>query len=288
MQRHGDTRLAALLSALAAESLLDELLMHLKWEEAATPERAADSWINGLVTRIKREYPSRLGGNWDFGGEGPIGRWNLHVAELRHRIVHGGYVPTEEEASRAYASINALVEFLVDRLATDQCLRKYPRTALTLAGETGLTRRGRYTQWLRELQKNEDEPPWRETFRRWRDTHSRLRRDVATEERWRSATPSHLVAVLHSAGDLRWVVHDYGRHLAAEVAFDERLLGDGHRQSLAKFVSEFSASARDYPASLAILDFDLSRLTPTALWREEYHHIPMAEVMVDKSDFRRH
>src|SRR4030095_14628537 len=99
--QNGDMRAATIYAAIAAESLLTEVQLHLMWEEKRTPEEVANSWIESLDTRIRTEFHTRLGGNWDPTASGPIGRWNSSVSALRHRVVHAGYTPSFEEAKDA-------------------------------------------------------------------------------------------------------------------------------------------------------------------------------------------
>jgi hypothetical protein len=156
----GDTRLAALLAGLSAESLLDDLLLHLLWDEGLTPEDALPLWKPGLDNRVRSDYHQRIGGNWDTTGSGAIGNWSTCVADLRHRVVHGTYIPTRSEARRAIVVVDELMRFLCDRLAKHEVLRTYPRTALVLAGQPGLEKRGAVTKRIRTLQVETTEPTW--------------------------------------------------------------------------------------------------------------------------------
>ena len=184
LHRQGDTRMSGILIAVAAETLLDELLLHLMWEEAQRPEDVAPQWgETTLVNRVKREFSPRIGGQWDMRSPNAVTRWHREVAALRHRIVHGAYVPTAEEVSLAITRVDELVEHLCDRLAIKRHRQVYPRTALALAGESGLRRRNAYSVDLTDLQQDPREPLWDETFTRWRSTVNRLRRDRDTPPR---------------------------------------------------------------------------------------------------------
>jgi hypothetical protein len=284
MRQQGDTRSAALLFALSAESLLDEVLLHLKWEEAQTPEQAAASWIDGLDTRVKREYSSRLGGPWDPKGAGTIGLWTRHVADLRNRIVHGAYIPSSAEAQLARETVDSLLKFLGDQLASQPVLRKYPRTALALLGNAGLERRGAYSRRLRELQDSHTEPIWADTFRRWKEAHSRVRRDSAGSERRPDRSRSFLLSVMHPDGTTSWCLHDPDAHLAAQVNLDVDRLPPEQRASVEQVRSRYLAEEQVEAASIALLD-QPTGVTQIGEWREEYHSVPLAGVMVDKSDF---
>lgn len=279
----GDTRLGVLLSALAAESLLNDLLLHLKWEEGKTPEDASKEWVDGFDSRVKKELPPRLGGNWDFSGSGPVGRWNREGLAVRHRVVHGAYEPTKVEAQAACESVNELVTFLCDRLTNQEQLRKYPRTALALIGEEGIRQRGRYSRRIRALQDDLSEPRWDITFLRWRDAHNRRRRDVIAGPRQPQMTNAYLIAVLYSDRSYRWILHDRETFLAAKVEISDGDLTEGQRAGLNEFLSGPQPTAPE-AMSFALVDFDTSLLSVQGSWREEYHFVPMAEVMVDRSD----
>lgn len=157
LDRLGDHRLAALLFGIAAESLFDELILHLMWEEGLTPEHVAQNWIEGLDTRVRQELPTRLGGPWDVTRRNPIGVWAQDVASLRHRVAHAAYTPTGEETRRSFDGVNALVTHLCDRLVSPEVMKNYLRTVLALAGEGGLRRRHAYTKRIRELQDDPSE-----------------------------------------------------------------------------------------------------------------------------------
>ncbi|PRX47062.1 hypothetical protein B0I33_106159 [Prauserella shujinwangii] len=286
LYRQGDTRSGVLFWALSAESLLDELLFHLYWEEKMTPETAADRWINGLETRVKREYASRLGGSWDLTTNGPLMQWNKGVAEVRHRIVHAGYVPTLQEAQGARHAINSLCDFVCNRLTTSSTLARYPRTAISLVGRAGLKSRGVYSRRLRELLKDADEPSWDDTFARWRQAMSRLRTEQVGQRRQPDAERSSLLAVFHPDGNIKWCLHDYEANLATPIVFDVSKLPIAQQRNIKKLHAEYIENGKKMPESLAIYGFDTTTISINNDWREEYHYVPLAEVMVDRSDFQ--
>jgi len=199
-RRQGDYRLAALLAGVASESLLDDLLMHLMWEEAMTPEEAADQWTEGLDGRVKRLYASRIGGRWDLSGSSPIAEWSKKVAELRNRVVHGAYVPTFSESGNALSAVHNLVSYLCDRLSSDRVIRLYPRTCFVLVGPPGLERRGVESRHIQDLLARPGEPPWDETFARWKAALQRIRRDRLAAPRLPSEDGAYLLAVVTPDG----------------------------------------------------------------------------------------
>lgn len=55
-----------------------------------------------FIGMVKREFHSRLGGNWNPQNTASvIGRWYKDLYSLRNRVVHSGYKPDYEKASKA-------------------------------------------------------------------------------------------------------------------------------------------------------------------------------------------
>jgi hypothetical protein len=240
-RRQGDYRLAALLAGVASESLLDDLLMHLMWEEAMTPEEAAGQWTEGLDGRVKRLYASRIGGRWDLPGPSPIAEWSKKVAELRNRVVHGAYVPTFAESRAALSTIHNLVTYLCDRLSSDRVIRLYPRTCFALVGPPGLERRGVEGRHIQDLLTRPEEPPWNDTFARWKAALQRIRRDGLAAPRLPSEDGAYLLAVVTPDGELRWCLHDRRVSMAAAVEVQESDIPEPTRQELHRLVQDVPA-----------------------------------------------
>jgi hypothetical protein len=289
LTRLGDYRLAALLCGVAAESLLDELLLHLTWEEARTPEQAANDWRAGLESRVRSEFAGRIGGSWDVTRGNPIGRWAQHLAALRHRVAHAAYTPSRDEAERSFMVLDELTSHLCDLLAAPSTLRRYPRTAVTLAGTDGLQRRSAYTNRVRDLMGSSEEVPWIETYSRWREAWRRLRQDITGAPRVPDPATSYLLAVLRESGGKSWCLHDRQNHLAVELPPEiaEASVSDVARVSLAQIEAIVrDGQPRDWPLSIAIDRAGPVSLPPDATWVEEYHLVPMTQVMVDQTDYQ--
>ena len=287
LDRHGDYRLAALLSGIAAESLLDELILHLMWEEASTPEDAAANWHDGLVSRVRTELPRRVGGSWDMTQRGPIGDWSQDVAALRHRVAHAAYIPSAEEAQASFRALNGLVTHLCDRLAHPEVLRAYPRTAIVLAGENGLRRRGGYTRVVRDLEADPNEVLWNETFYRWREAWRRTRQDLLLGARVPDQQNASLLAIRHPDRRVCWVLHDRRQHLAVEVELADDEPHPGFLEQIHALADRTHlGTGYRLPLSFGIAYAGASIMQPGTTWVEEYHHVPMTEVMVDRSDYR--
>jgi hypothetical protein len=208
------------------------------WEEKRTPEEVANSWIESLDTRIRTEFHTRLGGNWDPTASGPIGRWNRSVSALRHRVVHAGYTPSFEEAKDAIEAVRLLVEYLCDRLAANGVVTKYPRTAIVLVNENGLRRRHAWVSRVDAVANSPYEPNWVETFHRWREAWRRLVRDREGEMRTPALGRADALAIVSEDDQISWILHDRLTHLATPAT----LSSDSH--ALLPRAEQVIASAR--------------------------------------------
>lgn len=147
------------------ETLLDGLLLMSAWEERVSAGEAAGWFNGGLAARIGARYSSRFGGQWDLTlADTPLGIWRSSVQELRHKVVHDGYRPSETEARDALDASDGLEEFLFERLAVKR--KAFPRTALLWFGVPGLERRGLYDKHIREIAEGSDgDEPWLAQYR---------------------------------------------------------------------------------------------------------------------------
>jgi hypothetical protein len=123
----------------ASEVLLDAALTAMLFEEARTPETAANVFDNPLKTRLLKEYHERLGGAWAPQGSNAVAVWLRDLLSLRHRVAHAGYMPSSGEATAAREAYYTLGRHLRDRLAAQ--VKKYPFTAGMLVSRGGFERR---------------------------------------------------------------------------------------------------------------------------------------------------
>lgn len=284
LRRAGNTRVSVVMVAAACEVLLDRTLLMMNWEEKKTPETVASAWRESLKRRVELDFPGRIGGSWDLTTDGPVGRWAKKVAQIRNRVVHGGYMPSRAEAEDALTASHDLVTFIGDRLTYHGNMKKYPRSAMLLLGNEGLNKRGRYTKALRELQKDPREPQWDETFGRWFKAFARLRGD-ALVSRGSSLENSSLMAVYFPH---RWpvcVAHDDSTGQAAEVMIpDNADLGLGPGLVLQIFEEHSKGPDWEVPTSVLLVGGVVDGVTRAGEWVEEYHLVPLRSVMVDRSD----
>lgn len=160
---------AVTLAITASEVLLDGVLSLLLWESKADPTELGGFFAEGkLVRRVKVKYPELLGGSWSLDSEGPVSRWFHDAFKLRHRVVHGGYMPSRLEAEAALDSVHALSFHCWSRIA-EKC-GVFPRTALIVLSESGLKERGKWSGSMEEFKQKTaaSEDSWLESSARWR------------------------------------------------------------------------------------------------------------------------
>lgn len=141
---NGRPRESVVQASIAAEVLLGAILGLAMWEEhlagTLTTEGAAEILAAPLAVRVRTQYNNRLGGTWS-PDTGLVRRWQTHIADVRHRVVHAGFEPTKQQAYAAMDALIALEHFLGDRLAIRW--RTYPRTAWLFLGTLGFRQRGK-------------------------------------------------------------------------------------------------------------------------------------------------
>lgn len=162
----GDYSQAVVVTHTAAEVLLDNLLTIMLWEEGTSPQDAAkDIFTKRLKPRVRRFYHSRLGGNWDTTGSGPVGKWAQICSPLRNRVVHSAYEVTRTQARLCYDLTTELERYVLDLVASR--VDAYPRTAFMTLGHYGLTRRGLLGHDLLRLSEDPTEPHWVAAHESW-------------------------------------------------------------------------------------------------------------------------
>ena len=128
----GSYRDAIIHLGIACEVLFDSLLGMLMWEEDRSVEEGAEVFSIPIARRIKTQFHPRLKGTWKVDA-GEVGEWSTHVADVRNRVVHAGYLPTRQEAIVAESAADGLRLFISNKLAAAGA--RYPYTGLTLFSE---------------------------------------------------------------------------------------------------------------------------------------------------------
>lgn len=177
----GNRRLSVATVGVAGEVLLDTVLTALFWEERVDPATCASAFDRSIrhQTRVTKEFPARLRGDWTPNGNGPVGTYFRKVVWLRNRVLHTGYFPTPEDVDDAFAGLFGLEHFLGDRLAEQQIFRDYPRTAITWIGLPGLSRRRIPTKKDLDLVENFSGPDNVQRFARYS-----LAVEIASDPGW--------------------------------------------------------------------------------------------------------
>lgn len=167
----GDYPTTVIAAYTACEVLLNTALLMMAWEEGKTRDETR-AWFEArlqFMNRVSREVQPRLGGNWaNPPRKSPMGQLEM-LSDVRQKVVHLGYLPTEKEAQEALEALHVLEEFVKQRFAEKRLT--YPRTCLLLNGEPGLRRRGLWDpgiqKWIEDHAEAESE--WGVTYRLWRD-----------------------------------------------------------------------------------------------------------------------
>lgn len=169
LHRDGDFSEAVVSAYTSVEILLDTVWTAMAWEEihfSDSPDLEFNTvvgWFSNRSTldvRLTNCFRGRLLG-WDTENKGnPAYWWRYGVAPLRHRIIHAGHVPTEEEAAYALMVCRDLDSYMKDLLSADNNRGRYPRTALMWLGVPGLERRGKYIGKIKRLAETNEEDNW--------------------------------------------------------------------------------------------------------------------------------
>ena len=272
----GEPRQAVISAASGCESLLDDLLCCLLWEEGERPEDWSQFFNQSLTQRVRSgSYAARLKGSWTFAGDGPIARWFGSVRGVRNRVVHGGDEPTTAEAVEAMASALELTNFIVDRLR--HRVSKYPRTAWMAGAPAFLSNRS-LNRHVLPLTEDPREPPWRQTARRWEWVMHQGTDDGAWSQRDPAQEAHHLVAVKHATGAVVWAfATESGR--ASRIGEPVGCLSKEHLDGIARL---------EVPEHLPAINVELVREPssthplppPSGPWVAAYHLVPGGPVMV--------
>jgi hypothetical protein len=199
----------------------------------------------------------------------------LRVAHLRHRTIHGGYVPTLDEARAAVETSDRLRDHAADVLL--KTLKKFPRTALMLIGSQALEARGQLTKAVhREIDSGQAED-WGARFVRWRRCLAGLvEREV--EPFAPDQNEASLIGVITGRGKIEYVRHHRESGLAATVELLARSPTIERMEKLAEAIPDGKE-----PVSIASEDDVPTRLTEQ--WVAEHRRVPLCGVMAHGADF---
>lgn len=204
----GSNRMTLVGLATAGEVLLDSMLLSMLWEEHTPPADAVFYFdrSEGHTARVSRYFPARLGGGWDVNSTTPAGEYLRVLVRLRHRVVHAGHDPLNDEITASWACLFALEKYLSDRLADDKNLKRYTATAIAWMGEPGLAKRSKLTRHVKETMEAYTDQDMTSAYSRW-SRYVDLALGVGL-------TPGQaedgvvLYADLLDDGTIRWILHD--------------------------------------------------------------------------------
>lgn len=215
---NGNSIVASLLLGVAAETVLDELLLMMLWEEGMLPEDVHELWrSDSSDTTFKRVesdlYSSRLGGEWSSRVKGStIRKWRHKILELRNKVAHIGYEPTQEEMQEGFDTLIELVSFTADRLCEN--LKQYPICTDVIVGYPGMVKRGcreEFEEYTQDLV-HPDNP--QRTFGYWKFEVERFRSDRPFMGSYKKSKPAFLV---HASGEKMWLLLDDENRLALRI-----------------------------------------------------------------------
>ncbi|KAB1948264.1 hypothetical protein [Brevibacterium linens] len=277
----GLNRSAVVMTATAAESLFNTLLQLLHWEKCMLPDDIAEQWdeLAGIQARVKSEFSSFLGGNWDLSQPGPLHDWAQRVANLRNDVVHGGLIPSDPEVQAAFETTYGLVTELVDRLTNQRNLNRFTRTAVLLAGNQGLEKRNRWTRRVRNLQEMVSEPDWHACSQNWIAQHLNCLR--AKQTGWKEKPLNcEIILVIRSAdGFIAALEHAPDEGWARSVLNPETLVAE-LPTSIARVILD--AKSPDSAAYIT-LQIERTRSVQGILFGERlpaYRLVPNLRIMV--------
>ncbi len=271
----GEPRQAAISAGSGCESLFDELLCCMLWEDGERPEDWSKFFSQSLARRVtSSEYSGRLSGSWSVDDDGPVGLWFREVRALRNRVVHGGDEPSTGEAATAVLAAKNLFNFATQLLR--KAVAKYPRTAWMAVGPA--LSKPAVKLHAGPLFNDSREPAWRETARRWERV---MHKGVAYGE-WQQSDPAtelrQLVAIKHATGEVVWAIAvESGR--ASRIVEPVDFVSDEQRGVLAEV-----EVPHDMPAVSVSFTVDRRPLEPLpdapGPWVPAYRLVPGQAVMV--------
>lgn len=277
--RRGDYRMTVVSAAIAAESLINEMLQLLFWDEGRYPEEIAPKFNQdektSVLRRVISEFSRHLGGEWNPNKKGPIQEWRKKIAEPRNEIAHAGVMPSRQQAEDALSALRGLERYMGKRLLEKIPYR--PRTAVLFLGLSRLEKEKALTKRLQRLVYNDREPHWANAFARWRDvldTEVQKARGVKI----RPDIDNTVLQVVIKGSQTQLVLLDEANSLAAPVPrIPAQLRGEFDRITLD--VKKTGVDG-DAVIPLPLKDSKLRReLGTTKEWDHAYKLVPGFDVM---------
>jgi len=114
--RDGFYRDAVVQAQAAIESMLGALYVAIRTIEGVSAEEAEQERERArFMPMVRREFASRLGGNWDTSNPASVvGNWRSIAYALRNQIIHNAYHPSYGEAREAVTAVELFMKFISD------------------------------------------------------------------------------------------------------------------------------------------------------------------------------
>lgn len=161
--KYGLYKPAILLFATAAEILFNDIYLFLQWEKSKLPCEASSEWNRSFSQRLDTVYNALKISRTD------IDPWEKNIRQVRNKIAHAEYIPSEEDYTNALTSIRDLTKIISDAAAN--IISEHPLTAFYILGNKGAKSRGKL-KILKELAiipADEADVEIRKRFNIWKD-----------------------------------------------------------------------------------------------------------------------
>lgn len=115
----GEYRLAVITAGTMFEAFLKEGLKDLMAAQGMSDDEIESVFVDdgdytSITTLAKETVPKTI--HFDFKETDRFEAWDEETRKMRNRVVHEGYVPSEDEARAAYEAAADAVEFLTDKM----------------------------------------------------------------------------------------------------------------------------------------------------------------------------
>lgn len=123
----GVYRDAVIFAQTAVETFLSLLLTYAMKEEGMQEAEIESMMVeSSFVTRLRKEYHHRFGGNWVVSSpSGEVSTWYNKTYGLRNRVAHGGYLPSWSEATSALDAATEMLGYCT--ALVERSRKRYPQ-----------------------------------------------------------------------------------------------------------------------------------------------------------------
>lgn len=178
--KYGLYKPAILLFATAAEILFNDIYLFLQWEKSKLPSEVSSEWNRSFSQRLDVVYDALKISRAD------IDPWEKNIRQIRNKIAHAEYIPSEEDYTSALISIRDLTKIISDAAAS--VISEHPLTAFYILGDKGAKSRGKFKilQELVVIPADEANVEIRKRFNIWKDYFTSHREYINKKPRLRT------------------------------------------------------------------------------------------------------